>query len=415
MAFERPVANLLRERLAEPPRYLIAVAGPRQVGKTVMVSGVLAQHDIYVTADPASSRDTPPIYATSEESSRPIAGATPSIDWLIVEWEKARARARALPKGRRLTLAIDEVQKIPRWSDVVKGLWDADREENLPLHVILLGSSSWLMRKGLSESLAGRFERIHMTHWSFPEMQEAFDLTIDEYVYFGGYPRSISLIREEKRWRAYVRDSLISPHIENDILKMTRVDRPALLKRLLEQGCEFSGQIVSLTKLQGHLQHSGNVVTLADYLELLSQAEFLTGLTNYSGRKHRKRAAPPKLIALNTALISALSDYTFAEARDDRSWWGRLVESAVGSHLVNTAADDCLIHYWRENPHEVDFVIARGQKLVAVEVKSGTSRGRQTGLSAFTSHYKATRPLIVGEGGVPLAEFLSRPAADWLE
>lgn len=414
MTFERPVANLLRRRLAESPRHLIAIAGPRQVGKTVMVRGVLAQHDIYVTADPASLLDIPPIDTASEDRSRPLAGATRNVDWLIVEWEKARARARAL-KGDRLTLAIDEVQKIPRWSDVVKGLWDADREEDLPLHVILLGSSPWLMRKGLSETLAGRFERIHLTHWSFPEMQEAFDLTIDEYVYFGGYPGSIRFVREEKRWGAYVRESLISPHIEKDILKMTRVDKPALLKRLFEQGCEFSGQIVSLTKLQGLLQHSGNVVTLADYLDLLSQAGLLAGLTNYSGRKHRKRAAPPKLNVLNTALISAQSDYTFAEARNDRSWWGRLVESAVGSHLVNTAADDCLINYWRDNPHEVDFVITRGNKLVAVEVKSGLDRGRQTGLDTFRKHFKSARALIVGEGGVPLAEFLSHPAAYWLE
>lgn len=271
------------------------------------------------------------------------------------------------------------------------------------------------MQKGLTESLAGRYESILMTHWSYPEMQDAFDFSLDEFLYFGGYPGSASLIRDERRWRQYVRGALIHPNIEKDILQMTRVDKPALLKTLFELGCAYSGQIISYTKLQGQLQNAGNTVTLAHYLNLLSQAGLLTGLPKYAGQKHRQRASSPKLNALNTALISALAGYTFADARNDRSYWGRLVESAVGAHLFNTAVDDCNVQYWRESPDEVDFVLTNGRKLVAIEVKSGANFSPPKGLSVFSGKFQEARELIVGEGGVPLAELLSRPAEDWLE
>ncbi len=137
------------------------------------------------------------------------AGAPPNAEWLVQQWAQARARANQLPEGQVYVLAIDEIQKIPRWSEVVKGLWDADRAESLPLHIILLGSSPWLMQKGLTESLAGRYEPIRMAHWSYEEMQSAFDFSLDEYIYFGGYPGSAGLIREESRWRHYVRSALI--------------------------------------------------------------------------------------------------------------------------------------------------------------------------------------------------------------
>jgi predicted AAA+ superfamily ATPase len=351
----------------------------------------------------------------TEPSTQIIPGAHPTAEWLVNQWIRARSKARALPEGQQYILAIDEIQKIPRWSEVVKGLWDADRAEALGMHVILLGSSPWLMQKGLTESLAGRYEAIRMTHWSYSEMQSAFDFSLDEYFYFGGYPGSASLIRDEPRWREYVRGALIHPNIEKDILQMTRVDKPALLKTLFELGCAYSGQFISYTKLLGQLQDAGNTVTLAHYLDLLSQAGLLTGLSKFAIHKHRQRASSPKLNALNTALISAQGGYSFTEARNDRSYWGRLVESAVGAHLCNTAPDGCQVQYWRESPHEVDFVLSHGRKLTALEVKSGTSFAVPKGLEIFTRKFSTARSLIVGEGGIPLAEFLSRPAEGWLE
>lgn len=417
MTFERHHSSTLRHRLNEPPTFMIVVAGPRQVGKSTLVRQVLTGRPAtFAAVDQPLAETVDPFGAQyAAVSALPVPGAPPTAEWLVRQWTKARDRARALPEGLSYSLAIDEIQKIPRWSEVVKGLWDADRAEGLAMHVILLGSSPWLMQKGLTESLAGRYEPIRMTHWSYPEMQEAFDFSLDEYIYFGGYPGSAGLILDERRWREYVRSALIHPNIEKDILQMTRVDKPALLKTLFELGCAYSGQIISYTKLQGQLQDAGNTVTLAHYLDLLSQAGLLTGLPKYAGQKHRQRASSPKLNALNTALISAQGGYAFAEARNDRSYWGRLVESTVGAYLCNTAFDDCQVQYWRESPDEVDFVLSNGRKLVAIEVKSGTGFAKPKGLTVFTEKFSTSRAFIVGEGGIPLAEFLSRPAVDWLE
>ena len=397
---------------------MIVVAGPRQIGKTTMVKQALSMHAAtLVAADQAAPEAINPFSEQANEfMTQALPGSAPTAEWLVLQWTKARAKARAQTDGKCHVLAIDEIQKIPRWSELVKGLWDADRAENLSLHVILLGSSPWLMQKGLTESLAGRYEPIRMTHWSYGEMQAAFDFSLDEYIYFGGYPGCADLIRDESRWRQYVRSALIHPNIEKDILQMTRVDKPALLKTLFELGCgAYSGQIISYTKLQGQLQDAGNTVTLAHYLELLSQAGLLTGLSKYAGQKHRQRASSPKLNAHNTALISALAGYSFADAGKDRSYWGRLVESTVGAHLINSASDNCAIQYWRESPDEVDFVLTNGRQLVAIEVKSSAKYAPPKGLSVFTGKFKKARQLIIGEGGVSLPEFLSQPADDWLE
>lgn len=397
---------------------MIVVAGPRQIGKTTMVKQALSMHaSTFVAADQAAPEAINPFSEQANEfMTQALPGSAPTAEWLVLQWTKARAKARAQADGKCHVLAIDEIQKIPRWSELVKGMWDADRAENLSLHVILLGSSPWLMQKGLTESLAGRYEPIRMTHWSYSEMQAAFDFSLDEYIYFGGYPGCADLIRDESRWRQYVRSALIHPNIEKDILQMTRVDKPALLKTLFELGCgAYSGQIISYTKLQGQLQDAGNTVTLAHYLELLSQAGLLTGLSKYAGQKHRQRASSPKLNAHNTALMSALAGYSFSEAVKDRSYWGRMVESTVGAHLINTASDNCEIQYWRESPDEVDFVLTNGRQLVAIEVKSSAKYAPPKGLSVFTGKFKKARQLIIGEGGVSLPEFLSQPADDWLE
>ncbi|MEW5960229.1 MAG: AAA family ATPase, partial [Chloroflexota bacterium] len=374
MTFERSQISILRQRLEELPRFMIVIAGPRQVGKTTLVRQALSAYpSTFVAADqplPEAIDHFGESTSTLLTQARP--GSSPTAEWLVRQWVQARAKAKLQAEGKCHVLAIDEIQKIPRWPEVVKGLWDADRAENLPLHIILLGSSPWLMQKGLTESLAGRYEPIRMAHWSYIEMQAAFDFSLDEYIYFGGYPGSAHLIRDESRWRQYVRSALIHPNIEMDILQMTRVDKPALLKALFELGCgAYSGQIIAFDKLRGQLVDAGNTTTLAHYLQLLSQAGLLTGLPKFAMQPFRKRASSPKLNAHNTALISALAGYTFAEAMGDRSYWGRLVESTVGAHLINTATNDCEVGYWRESPVEVDFVLTNGRKTLAIEVKSG--------------------------------------------
>jgi hypothetical protein len=263
--------------------------------------------------------------------------------------------------------------------------------------------------------LAGRFEILHAPHWSFAEMQEAFGLTLDQYIFYGGYPGSAPLIAEPDRWARYIKDSLIETTVSRDVLLLTRVDKPALLRQLFELGCRMSGQILSYTKMLGQLQDAGNTTTLAHYLELLAGAGMLVGLPKYSGSAVRRRGSSPKLQVLNNALMSVQSGLTLQEAREDPAHWGRLTESAVGGHLANAAASgECRLSYWRDKNREVDFVVEVGRKLFAVEVKSGRRRDVLPGLSAFTQAEKRARPILIGGDGIPIEEALTRPANEWV-
>jgi predicted AAA+ superfamily ATPase len=335
--------------------------------------------------------------------------------WLAAQWERARLLANDSGK-QGAVLALDEVQKIPAWSEAVKRLWDEDTRHHLPLRVVLLGSGPLLVQRGLSESLAGRFELLHLPHWSLTEMRAAFGFTLEQYLYFGGYPGAAPLAGNPVRWRHYLLDALIETTISRDVLLLTRVDKPALLRRLFELGCRYSGQVLSFTKMLGQLHDAGNTTTLAHYLELLAGAGMLTGLSKYSGKAVRSRGSSPKLQVLNTALLTAQSGLTPAEAHADPEFWGRLTESAVGAHLANAAASGlCELFYWREGNREVDFVLRSGRVVVGIEVKSGRAPLAHSGLAAFSEAFNPKRTLLVGADGIRLHAFLSRPVADWLQ
>ena len=395
--FERSQAETLSGRLSEPRRFLQVVAGARQVGKTTLVEQVLGR------------LDAPSLFISADE---PTLGDTA---WLAAQWDRARlATADAGEAGT--VLALDEVQKIPGWSETVKRLWDEDTRARRPLKVVLLGSAPLLMQQGLTESLAGRFEVLHLPHWSYAEMQTAFGFSLEDYLYFGGYPGAAPLIGEPQRWRRYLLDALIETTIARDVLLMTRVDKPALLRRLFDLGCRYSGQILSYTKMLGQLQDAGNTVTLAHYLDLLAGAGMLTGLQKYAGKAVRQRGSSPKLQVLNTALMTAQSGLSPQEARADGEFRGRLVESAVGAHLANAAACGvCELFYWRERSREVDFVLRAGRVVVAIEVKSGRAPDAFPGLADFAAAFKPKRTLIVGGDGIVLEEFLTRPVEHWLQ
>jgi predicted AAA+ superfamily ATPase len=274
--------------------------------------------------------------------------------------------------------------------------------------VVLLGSSTLLVQQGLTESLAGRFELTRIGHWGFSEMRDAFGLSVDQYIYFGGYPGAASLIEDEERWRRYLLDSLIETTLTRDILLMSRVDKPALLGRLFRLGCEYSSQILSYQKMLGQLVDAGNTTTLAHYLELLTGAGLLCGLSKFSGPVVRQRGSSPKFQVLNNGLMTAQSRTLFAEVRRDPERWGRIAESAVGAHLANGAMmGDYELFYWREASKEVDFVLRRGDKVLALELKAGNRRTSLPGMAAFDKAYAPTKKLLVGTGGIPFEEFLS--------
>lgn len=392
--YERPHAAVLESRLAEPRRFIQVVAGPRQVGKTTMVQQVIGRLDVpvrYASADEPTLRDR---------------------QWIAQQWEAARLEA-ADGDG---VLVIDEVQKVVGWSESVKRLWDEDTRARRDLRVLLLGSAPLLLQRGLTESLAGRFEVLHLPHWSAAEMRDAFGTSIEEFIFYGGYPGAAPLSTDPDRWRRYIRDSLIETTIARDVLLLTRVDKPALLRRLFELGCRYSGQVLSYNKMLGQLQDAGNTTTLAHYLELLEAAGMLRGVSKYAGETVRRRASSPKLQVLNTALASAQTDnHSLESARADRAYWGRLVESAVGAHLANAAAaGDLEMYYWRDRGREVDFVTESDDHLTAIEVKSGAAAGSRAGMTAFVDAFGPDRTLLVGADGIPVEEFLMKPAMHWV-
>jgi predicted AAA+ superfamily ATPase len=380
-------------RLAESRRFIQVLSGPRQAGKTTLAQQAMAGIKIsshYATADEPALKDRA---------------------WIEQQWEVARLKTKSGGRKKKALLVLDEIQKITGWSETVKRLWDEDTANKLPLQVLVLGSSALLVQRGLAESLAGRFEVIPVTHWSFAEMQKAFGRNVDEYIFFGGYPGAAQRIQEEERWSNYIRDALIETTLSRDILLMTRVDKPALLRRLFQLGCNYSGQVLSYQKMLGQLQDAGNTTTLAHYLDLLQSAGILTGLSKYAGQCVRQRASSPKLLVLNTALMSASGSVKMKEAKQEPNQWGRWVESAVGSSLANgIIGKNIELFYWSSRNREVDFVLSRKNELISIEVRSGRNRGNFPGVEAFSKEFKVKRKLLVGPQGIALDEFLlTRP------
>lgn len=394
--YVRAYAATLQARLSEPRRFIQIVAGPRQAGKTTLVrqvTGTLRRPVHLASADDPLLR---------------------SPEWLGQQWHAARDRARESGAAGAV-LVLDEIQKVEGWSDYVKRYWDEDTHSGLPLHVVLLGSAPLLIQRGLSDSLAGRFEIIHLPHWSFTEMREAFGFSLEQYLFFGGYPGAAPLSGDPERWRRYILDSLVETTISRDVLLLSRVEKPALLRRLLDIGCRYSGQVLSFTKMLGQLQDSGNTSTLAHYLDLLSGAGLLVGLQKFAGEAVRARASSPKLQVMNTALMTAVHGQGFEPAQSDREFWGHLTESAVGAHLANSAAAGrCELFYWRELNREVDFVVRIGRSVVGIEVKSDRTRLHRQGLAAFAKMWRPRRTLVVGRDGVQVGEFLSTPVEHWV-
>lgn len=370
---ERYQIDGIKSRLYEDKPIIQVLVGPRQIGKTTTVKQILAEFpfSIYVSSDSE-------LNATST--------------WIVEQFSSAQIEAKK--QKQSIILAIDEIQKISNWSEIVKNLWDLDRSSEYPIKLILLGSSRLLIQQGLSESLAGRFELIQMTHWRYSEMKEAFGITPEEYVYFGAYPGAMSFYKDEERWKSYIKDSLIETVISKDILMLTRVDKPALLKKLFELGTLYSGQLLSFTKLLGQLQDAGNTTTLSHYLELLDSAGMLCGLEKFAGDVSRKRSSSPKFQTYNMALVNAYNHLTFEETQQDRALWGRMVESAIGAYLATYKPNGLKIYYWKNGNAEIDFVLEYKKKIIAIEVKTSMQTAKHFEL--FQSHFKVNTFYRIG-------------------
>lgn len=385
--YRRPQYDTLARRLKEPRHFIQVLAGPRQVGKSTLIGQLTEGWETPVTS----------VAADGQPASR--------TGWIAEMWETARSQMDLYGQPEHL-LIIDEIQKLDNWSETVKAEWDRDTREGRNLKVVLLGSSRLLLKKGLSESLAGRFELIRMPHWNFAEMRDAFGWTLDQYIYFGGYPGCAAMTDDEERWRSYVLDAIIDPAINRDVLQTTTIYKPALLRQLFELGCAYSGELLSLNKMLGQLTDAGNVTTLASYLNILDECNLLCGLQKYAQDEARKYNSIPKYQVYNSALHTVQTAKGFAATRLDPKTWGRWVESAVGAYLLNQS-DICgyRLFYWRDTSDEVDFVLQKNRQAVGIEVKSGR-RTANNGLLRFRERYRPLRTLVVGSGGISIEDFL---------
>jgi len=200
---------------------------------------------------------------------------------------------------------------------------------------------------------------------------------------------------------------LIETSISKDILMLTRVDKPALMKRLFELGCLYSSQILSFTKILGQLSDAGNTTTLSHYLHLLDTAGLLGGIEKFAADVICKRSSSPKFQVHNNALVSAQRNEFFEEIKKQPAEWGRMVESSIGAHLLNSSfVEGYKVFYWRHRNDEVDFILEKRGKIIGIEVKSTGHVTGTSGMDAFNKMYKPNKILLVGAGGLPWQEFL---------
>ena len=386
--YKRAEYQQITDRLKEPRKFIQVVIGPRQVGKTTVVKQVLQDIDLPYQQ---FSADNVPASNTA---------------WISNCWASVRSLKES--KGfESMILVIDEIQKISNWSEAVKKEWDADTFNDCNIKVLLLGSSRVLLEKGLSESLGGRFEEIRMTHWSYLEMKECFGFTLDQYLFYGGYPGAAELVSDQNRWEQYIQSAIIDATINKDILMNTPIGKPALLRQTFELGASYSGELLSLSKMLGSLQDAGNTVTLAGYINLLDESGMLCGLQKYSIDTARRRASIPKLQVYNNALKMVYQPLTYEQAIMDRKQWGHIFESGIGAWIISQAFSHRFeVFYWRERTDEVDFIIRKKGTVIAIEVKSNAEKNTQ-GLDMFRQRFSPKSAFIVGDGGISAEDFLS--------
>lgn len=385
--YYRKQLTILKNRLLEPRKFIQIIVGPRQIGKTTLIKQLKNETNLYID------------YVSADVENNP------NNEWIRTKWNGLRLKIKS-STITEVVFVIDEVQKIHNWSESIKSLWDEDSFNDINIKLVLLGSSQMLIQKGFSESLMGRFELIRMEHWTYKEMHEAFGFSEEQFLWFGGYPGGAELINDENRWKEYIQNSLIESTLLKDILLLTRIDKPVLVQKLFEIGCSYSGQIVSYRKILGQLDDAGNATTLANYLNLLDSAGMLCGIEKFSLEKIRRKASSPKWQVHNNALLSVLSGNGFQKMLNNPKLFGRFVESAIGTHLLNQRYESGYkLYYWRDSDLEVDFVLVKNNKVIAIEVKSGITQ-KISGLKEFVKRFSPFKTYLVGKSGLLWNDFL---------
>lgn len=372
------VKERLTERLDEPaPGRVQILTGPRQVGKTHILLDSAArwrESALYLAAD-------------APESSLP--------GWWELQWQRTLQMA-----GRgKSVLFVDEAHYLPQWSPVIKSAIDEVYRKKLPLHIVITGSATLPLGSGAREAMTGRFERIELRQWNPRDLAEAFSLDRDEaiecFIRFGSFPGGMSLISDIPRWKAYIRDSIIDPAVGRDILMREQVRKPALLRQIFAVCTGHPSEILSLAKIAGALSDAGTLETIAHYLGLLEEAYLIASVRKYSAREVRRRSSPPKIVPLSNALTAASRSGDPPLPARDPAPWGRWVENACIAFAIGCGQK---VHYWREEPLEVDFVLIGSWGKWAIEIKTGELGSRDmAGLLTFCRRWPEFRPLVLCE------------------
>jgi predicted AAA+ superfamily ATPase len=387
----------LLERLQEPaPGRMQLLTGPRQVGKTTLLLEIAEQF-----GDAA-------VYAAGDEPDAALPGF----------WERRFADAEARARRGTAVLLLDEVHHLYDWAKRLKGHCDYLRRRRVPVHIVATGSSALRVTSGSRETLAGRFERITLRHWSASSLASIFHMPAQQaalsLVQFGSYPGAVALQSDPVRWRAYLRDAIIEPAIGRDVLALATVRRPGLLRQVFAVAVGSPARIVSLQKLQGQLQDKGALETVAHYLALLQDAYLVAPLERFSQQAHRRRAAPPKLVTLNNALLSAMHPQGPPDPAREPARFGLWMENACLAFALNQGQR---VTYWREEPLEIDAVLEGSWGDWAVEVKTGSFDALGIkGLLEFCRRNPKFRPLVItAPGDEPLARRHGLVAISWRE
>jgi len=357
-----PFVDALRSSLADASPLIQVVLGPRQVGKTTGVRQLMDEW----------SEGQVHFASADGEIARPG-------DWVEGQWETARSVNADL-------LVVDEIQKVENWSERVKALWEEQYGAKAKLKVVLLGSSSLSLQRGLRESLAGRYEVHRVFHWNPIESRESYGISSAEFLLFGGYPGSYRFVDDRTRWVSYVRDSIIDAVIGRDILSLVRVKSAALFRQCFEIATSYAAQEISYTKLLGQLQDKGNTDLVKQYLDHFEGAFLLKQLQKYSNKATLRRSSSPKIVPMCPALYSVELDADLGPEERGRSF-----EVMVGAALSRFPGK---LFYWRERSFEVDYVYKYGKRLVAIEVKSGRKKSSR-GLRKFREKFPQAETLII--------------------
>jgi predicted AAA+ superfamily ATPase len=388
--------TLLVERLRAPaPGRIQLLSGPRQVGKTTLLLEL------------AEELGAAALYAPADAPEAVLPGFWERL------WDQAEEVAG---KAGRAVVLLDEAHLVPDWAGRLKGVWDRLRRKKLPIQIVATGSSALRLASGSRESLAGRFERITLTHWSAASLAQVFKLSPEvaalTIVEEGSYPGAFELRSDRARWSAYLRDAIVGPAIGRDILALAAVRRPALLRQVFGACASSPAQIVSLQKIQGQLQDAGALETIAHYLALLEEAYLVAPIQKYAARAARRRNAPPKLVTLSNALSAAVDPRGAPSQKAEPDRFGAWVENACLAHAWNAGQQ---VSYWREEPLEVDGILEGSWGSWAIEVKTGGFQASDLkGLLELTRRHRALRPLVICEQSrIGTAERTGVSAISW--